>query len=98
MVRVVADTITTSGNVSITNIASGTIISQDTTSGTTNNTTNVSGTSNSSEVDGNILLNGVDKYYKHTQATPSNHWVINHKLNKYPSISVVDSANTMFIS
>ena len=33
--------------------------------------------------------------YIHDQGTASNTWVITHDLNKYPSITVVDSANTV---
>jgi hypothetical protein len=36
-----------------------------------------------------------DKHYTHNQAIASNNWIINHNLNKKPSISVVDSANTI---
>lgn len=34
-----------------------------------------------------------DKNYTHTQALDSDEWVINHNLNKRPSISVYDSGN-----
>lgn len=37
----------------------------------------------------------VDKFYNHLQNTPSATWTIQHNLNKLPSISVVDSANTV---
>lgn len=30
--------------------------------------------------------------YVHTQASPSNTWVVNHNLNKNPSITIVDSS------
>jgi len=32
-----------------------------------------------------------------TQATPSNIWTIKHNLNKYPSITVVDSAGSVVV-
>lgn len=32
---------------------------------------------------------GGDKYYLHTQAIPSNLWVVIHNLNKYPSITAL---------
>ena len=32
----------------------------------------------------------------HDQAVPSDTWVITHNLNKYPSVTVVDSAGTQF--
>lgn len=36
---------------------------------------------------------GGDKNYIHNQGTASSVWNINHKLNKYPSVTVIDSAN-----
>ena len=33
--------------------------------------------------------------YIHSQSIPSSQWVINHNLNKYPAVSVVDSAGTL---
>ena len=38
-----------------------------------------------------------DKNYVHVQGTPSAVWVVNHNLNKYCSVSVVDSAGTEVI-
>lgn len=40
---------------------------------------------------------GVDKHYVHTQNISSNEWVINHKLNKFPSVTVVDSADVIVL-
>lgn len=34
-----------------------------------------------------------DKNYVYTQTTPSNIWSINHKLNKMPSVTLINSAN-----
>lgn len=34
-----------------------------------------------------------DTHYTHVQAVASDTWVIDHNLGKYPSVSVVDSAN-----
>lgn len=34
--------------------------------------------------------------YVHEQGTSSNTWAINHNLNKYPSVTLVDSAGTQF--
>lgn len=34
-----------------------------------------------------------DKNYLHQQDVPSSDWVVNHNLNKFPSVSIVDSAN-----
>ena len=38
-----------------------------------------------------------DKNFVYVQPTPSNSWVINHNLNKYCSVTVVDSAKTEII-
>jgi hypothetical protein len=37
---------------------------------------------------------GGDKNYVFDQAVAASTWVINHTLNKFPSVSVVDSAGT----
>lgn len=34
--------------------------------------------------------------YTHEQGVPSNTWIIQHNLNRYPSVTLVDSAGTMF--
>ena len=34
--------------------------------------------------------------YIHTQTLPSKLWTVNHNLNRYPSVVVVDSANSTF--
>lgn len=39
----------------------------------------------------------LDKRYVHTQNTASSVWTINHDLDKYPSITVVDSAGSIVI-
>src|SRR3954466_7754734 len=36
---------------------------------------------------------GIDSFYFHRQDSPSKVWNIIHNLNKYPSVTVVDSAN-----
>lgn len=36
-----------------------------------------------------------DKSYIFTQANPNTIWTINHNLNKFPSVSVVDTSNTV---
>lgn len=36
----------------------------------------------------------VDKNYMHRQSIPSNIWIIEHNLNKYPSVEIVDSAGS----
>lgn len=42
-------------------------------------------------------LENQDKNFVFEQAIASDTWVIEHNLNKYPSVSVVDSAGTMQI-
>jgi hypothetical protein len=37
-----------------------------------------------------------DLHYTHAQAVPAAVWVVNHGLGKYPSVSVVDSADTVW--
>ena len=36
-----------------------------------------------------------DKTYVHSQKIASDTWYVKHNLNKFPSVSVVDSANTL---
>lgn len=36
-----------------------------------------------------------DIHFKHKQNIPSKEWIINHDLYKYPSVTVVDSSNTI---
>lgn len=38
-----------------------------------------------------------DKNYVHNQTNPSSIWNINHNLNKFPSVTIVDSANSVVI-
>ena len=38
-----------------------------------------------------------DKTYRHIQGLPSNTWVITHNLNKYPSVTVQDSAGSIVL-
>ncbi len=45
-----------------------------------------------------ILYSGAqDKSFKHNQVSASNTWVINHNLNKFPNIVVIDSAGSQAI-
>jgi hypothetical protein len=39
-------------------------------------------------------LSATDKHFEFTQASPSITWTVNHDLNKFPSVTVVDSAGT----
>jgi hypothetical protein len=38
---------------------------------------------------------GLDLNYEHVQALPSDTWVINHSLNKVPSVTVIDSSGSV---
>lgn len=38
------------------------------------------------------IASGSDKYYRHDQFTASDTWTIVHGLDKYPSVTIVDSA------
>jgi len=38
-----------------------------------------------------------DKNYLHLQNIASNEWIINHNLDKYPSVTVIDSAGSEVI-
>lgn len=40
------------------------------------------------------LIDSADKNWIYTQNTPNNVWSITHPLNKFPSISIKDSAGT----
>jgi hypothetical protein len=42
-------------------------------------------------------LSSGDKHVVFTQASPSATWSVNHSLNKFPSVTVVDSAGTQVI-
>ena len=51
--------------------------------------------------DGDVTLSEMrefninDKFLVYNRTVPSNEWVINHNLEKYPSVTVVDSANSI---
>lgn len=38
-----------------------------------------------------------DKHYKHIQGAASDVWIINHNLDKYPSVTIIDSADRVLI-
>jgi hypothetical protein len=48
------------------------------------------------QIDG-LQIGGGDKTYHHTQGSPSTTWVVDHHLNKYPSVTVRDSAGTVML-
>lgn len=45
---------------------------------------------------GNIDLSN-DKNFVYVQHEPSDTWIIEHNLNKYPSVTIMDSANSVMI-
>ena len=44
-----------------------------------------------------LQIVGADKHYRHKQIISSDTWIINHNLNKRPSINISDSAGTTLI-
>ena len=40
-------------------------------------------------------LSWTDATYTHTQSSTANTWTITHNLNRYPSVTVIDSGNTV---
>lgn len=40
---------------------------------------------------------GSDAYYLHAQNVPATDWTIDHNLNKYPAITVIDSGGTVVL-
>lgn len=57
------------------------------------------GALNENKLHADLIVNAPvgDKHYTYTQAIPSDTWIINHNLNKKPSIEVVDSAGNVQI-
>lgn len=46
--------------------------------------------------DGSVSIGGSgDAFYEHDQSTSNNSWVVNHNLGKYPSATVIDTANSV---
>ena len=45
-----------------------------------------------------LIVNAVigDKHFTYEQAVASDTWVINHNLNKFPSVSLVDTTGVQF--
>lgn len=71
----------TGNKISVTEVAGTTIVANQ-----KGNTVTVTG------VIGGISL---DANYVHTQSSPSATWVVTHNLNKFCSVTVVDSANNV---
>lgn len=50
--------------------------------------------------DGKLVINSISNSYNnftYNQNFPSLEWTVNHNLNKYPSVTVVDSGNNIVI-
>lgn len=41
------------------------------------------------------LLKSIPVQYTHYQIVPERLWYVSHKMNKFPSVTIVDSANTV---
>ena len=46
---------------------------------------------------GGSSTGGGDKTYVHVQSSAASVWVVTHNLNKYPSVTVVDSAGSVVV-
>lgn len=46
---------------------------------------------------GAVLAPSADKHFAYEQAQPSDTWLIQHNLHKYPSVSIVDTAGSAFL-
>ena len=46
---------------------------------------------------GDIAVLGGDKFFAYSQMTPSDRWEINHPLDKYPSVTIVDSGGSIVV-
>lgn len=73
-------------------------------SGSTDNYNNLYNkpTINGLTLEGNLTtsdlrIDGSDKFYTFNQSVPSDRWTINHNMDKYPAVSVVDSGNNIVI-
>lgn len=57
---------------------------------------NVDDASDSKLVSEKAVAKAVDTYI-HDQAVPSDTWVVEHNMGKFPSVTVIDSAGTQFM-
>lgn len=46
---------------------------------------------------GGSSTGGGDKTYVHIQSSAASVWIVTHNLNKYPSVTVVDSAGSVVV-
>ena len=47
--------------------------------------------------DGSVSSAGGDKHFTHNQTSAGSSWTIYHSLGKFPSVTVIDSANTVVV-
>ena len=55
------------------------------------------GLGSSLSISGGVGVGSPHGTYTHTQASASSTWTITHNLNCFPSVTVVDSANTVVV-
>jgi hypothetical protein len=58
-------------------------------------TGDVTKTINLNQQDGGVVSVSFKDTYVHTQGAPSSSWAVNHDMNKYPSVTVVDSSDNV---
>lgn len=87
------DNLQFTGGVNVTNANGKTVV--DISGGGTSdyNTLNNKPSINSIELQGNKTSSDLKLNFLYTQSTASSIWVIVHNMNKYPSVSIIDSAN-----
>jgi hypothetical protein len=51
-------------------------------------------TLNLNQADGGVVSVSYVDTYTHTQSSPASTWTVTHNMNKYPSVTIVDSAGT----
>lgn len=49
------------------------------------------------ELANDVIIDTTDKNYFYTQSTASDVWEITHNLNKYPSVTIIDSSGNEVI-
>ena len=58
-------------------------------------TGDVTKTINLNQQDGGVVSVSYNDTYVHTQGAPSSSWLVTHDMNKYPSVTVVDSSDNV---
>lgn len=62
-----------------------------------NGSSDFSGASVTINLDFDIIKEETRDYYLHDQQTASSSWVITHNMDKYPSVSIVDTSNDIIM-